>query len=72
MNGWLIRSIQQPLVQANQAAARIAEGDLSMSLDSARKDEFGDLLRSLSTMSLSLGRMVHQVRQSIKDHAALW
>ena len=61
---WLIRSIQQPLGLANQAAARIAEGDLSMSLDSARKDEFGDLLRSLSTMSLSLGRMVHQVRQS--------
>nr|WP_315229667.1 methyl-accepting chemotaxis protein [uncultured Albidiferax sp.] len=61
---WLIRSIQQPLGLANQAAARIAEGDLSMSLESARKDEFGDLLRSLSTMSLSLGRMVHQVRQS--------
>ncbi|BDT68319.1 hypothetical protein os1_25010 [Comamonadaceae bacterium OS-1] len=61
---WLIRSIQQPLGLANQAAARIAEGDLSMSLDSARKDEFGDLLRSLSTMSLSLGSMVHQVRQS--------
>ncbi|MEO6853097.1 MAG: methyl-accepting chemotaxis protein [Rhodoferax sp.] len=61
---WLIRSIQQPLGLANQAAARIAEGDLSMSLDSARKDEFGDLLRSLSAMSLSLGRMVHQVRQS--------
>ncbi|WP_367846761.1 methyl-accepting chemotaxis protein [Rhodoferax sp. WC2427] len=61
---WLIRSIQQPLGLANEAAARIAEGDLSMPLDSARKDEFGDLLRSLSTMSLSLGRMVHQVRQS--------
>nr|WP_315240513.1 methyl-accepting chemotaxis protein [uncultured Albidiferax sp.] len=61
---WLIRSIQQPLGLANQAAARIAEGDLSMSLDSSRKDEFGDLLRSLSTMGLSLGRMVHQVRQS--------
>ncbi len=61
---WLIRSIQQPLGLANQAAARIAEGDLSMAMDSARKDEFGDLLRSLSTMSLSLGRMVHQVRQS--------
>lgn len=61
---WLIRSIQQPLGLANQAAARIAEGDLSMALDSTRKDEFGDLLRSLGTMSLSLGRMVHQVRQS--------
>ena len=61
---WLIRSIQQPLEQANSAAALIAEGDLSMQLESARKDEFGDLLRSLSTMSSSLGRMVHQVRES--------
>ncbi|MDR7376654.1 methyl-accepting chemotaxis protein [Rhodoferax ferrireducens] len=61
---WLIRSIQQPLEQANSAAALIAEGDLSMQLQSARKDEFGDLLRSLSTMSSSLGRMVHQVRES--------
>jgi methyl-accepting chemotaxis protein len=60
----LIRSIQQPLGLANEAAARIAEGDLSMGLDSDRKDEFGDLLRSLNTMSLSLGNMVHQVRQS--------
>jgi methyl-accepting chemotaxis protein len=61
---WLIQSIQRPLALANQAAARIAEGDLSMALDSARTDEFGDLLRSLNTMSLSLGRMVYQVRQS--------
>jgi methyl-accepting chemotaxis protein len=60
----LIRSIQRPLGRANEAAARIADGDLSMELKSYRKDEFGDLLRSLSTMSLSLGRMVHQVRQS--------
>nr|WP_315427640.1 methyl-accepting chemotaxis protein [uncultured Albidiferax sp.] len=61
---WLIRSIQKPLQQANSAAALIAEGDLSMQLESARKDEFGDLLRSLGTMSNSLGRMVHQVRES--------
>jgi methyl-accepting chemotaxis protein len=61
---WLIRSIQQPLSQANQAAARIAEGDLSDQLNSVRKDEFGDLLRSLGAMSGSLGRMVHQVRES--------
>jgi methyl-accepting chemotaxis protein len=61
---WLIRSIQQPLQQANTVAAQIAEGDLSMQLQSVRKDEFGDLLRSLGSMSGALGRMVHQVRQS--------
>ena len=61
---WLISSIQQPLAQANLVAARIAEGDLRISVDSARKDEFGDLLRSLRTMSSALGHMVHQVRES--------
>ncbi len=61
---WLIRSIQQPLVQANDLAARIAEGDLTMRLDSSRKDEFGELLRSLMTMNNSLSEMVSQVRRS--------
>jgi methyl-accepting chemotaxis protein len=61
---WLIRSIQRPLEQANSVAAQIAGGDLSMQLKSARQDEFGDLLRSLGSMSGALGRMVHQVRQS--------
>ncbi len=60
----LIRSIQQPLAEANVLAARIAEGDLSMRLDATRKDEFGDLLRSLTVMSASLAGMVRQVRQS--------
>ena len=61
---WLIRSIQLPLSQANGLAARIAEGDLSQRLEATRRDEFGDLIRSLMTMNESLGRMVHQVRQS--------
>ena len=62
--GFLIRSIQQPLVQANHLAERIAQGDLSAAVDESRADEFGDLMRSLSTMNRSLGRMVAQVRQS--------
>jgi methyl-accepting chemotaxis protein len=61
---WLIRSILQPLSQANALAARIAEGDLSAQIEATRHDEFGDLIRSLMTMNNSLGRMVHQVRQS--------
>ncbi len=61
---WLIRSIRQPLVQANALAASIAKGDLSMQIDTSRGDEFGDLMKSLAAMNESLGRMVHQVRQS--------
>ena len=61
---WLIRSIRQPLVQANELASRIAQGDLSMDIDTTRGDEFGDLMKSLASMNQSLGRMVNQVRQS--------
>jgi len=62
--GFLIRSIRQPLLQANDLAARIAQGDLSCHIDESRADEFGDLMRSLSGMNRSLGLMVSQVRQS--------
>ena len=61
---FLIRSIEQPLAQANDLAARIAAGDLSMQATVTRGDEFGDLLRSQYAMSDALGRVVHQVRQS--------
>ncbi|RUP25240.1 MAG: HAMP domain-containing protein [Curvibacter sp.] len=60
----LIRSIVKPLAQANRLAARIAEGDLSTTLETDRQDEFGELLRSLVAMSQSLSQTVARVRQS--------
>jgi methyl-accepting chemotaxis protein len=66
---WLIRSIRQPLDIANMLAAKIAQGNLSMSIDTSRSDEFGDLMKSLATMNESLGHMVSQVRLST-DHIA--
>ena len=60
----LIRSIRAPLVAANKLAARIAKGDLSMTIDTSRGDEFGDLMKSLASMNESLGHMVNQVRHS--------
>ncbi|MBV5290991.1 MAG: MCP four helix bundle domain-containing protein [Curvibacter lanceolatus] len=60
----LIRSIVKPLSQANRLAARIAEGDLSSTLETDRQDEFGELLRSLVAMSQSLAQTVSRVRQS--------
>jgi methyl-accepting chemotaxis protein len=66
---WLVQSIRDPLDQANELAARIAEGDLSSSISTEREDEFGTLLRSLATMNDSLGRMVAQVRLSTDNIA---
>ncbi|QBK05240.1 HAMP domain-containing protein [Hylemonella gracilis] len=60
----LIRSIRQPLKEANALAARIAEGDLSTHINVTRGDEFGELMRSLARMNESLANMVRQVRQS--------
>ena len=61
---WLIRSILEPLLQVNALAASIAQGDLSMQVDTSRGDEFGDLMKSLASRNQSRGSMVHQVRQS--------
>ncbi len=66
---WLVRSIRDPLDQANDIAARIAEGDLSSSISTQRADEFGSLLRSLAAMNDSLVRMVSEVRLSTDNIA---
>ncbi|MDZ7936834.1 MAG: methyl-accepting chemotaxis protein [Rhodoferax sp.] len=66
---WLVRSIRDPLQQANELAARIARGDLSESIRTARTDEFGTLLTSLGAMNDSLGAMVSQVRSSTDNIA---
>ena len=60
----LIRSIRAPLDQANELAARIAQGDLSAHIDTTRGDEFGTLMKSLARMNQALAQMVQQVRQS--------
>jgi methyl-accepting chemotaxis protein len=66
---WLVRSIRDPLRQANELAARIAQGDLSENIRTNRSDEFGTLLTSLGIMNDSLGSMVAQVRYSTDNIA---
>lgn len=67
--GWLVRSIREPLDQANELAARIAQGDLSSDISTTREDEFGQLLKSLNAMNASLSTMVSQVRASTDNIA---
>ena len=61
---FLIRSIQAPLREAVRVASHIAQGDLSVRMDTSRTDEFGELMQALNGMVGSLGTLVHDVRQS--------
>ena len=70
----LVRSIQQPLAEANHLAARIAHGDLTASLKRRGGDEFGQLANSLQHMNDGLADMIRQVRSgadSIAHRTAL-
>ncbi len=58
----LTMSITRPLQIAVDAAARVAQGDLSSTIQVTGKDEAASLLAALSTMRDSLARMVSEVR----------
>ena len=60
----LVRSIRHPLNESIRVAGAIAEGDLTQSISTNRRDEFGSLMRALQHMNESLGRVVGNVRAS--------
>jgi methyl-accepting chemotaxis protein len=60
----ITRSVTRPLQRALQSARIFADGDLSRTLDSRRRDELGELLRELGRMQVGLRRMVGAVRES--------
>jgi methyl-accepting chemotaxis protein len=60
-----MNSICEPINRAEQIAKAIAQGDLTdHNIDSSGNDETARLLRSLSDMQHSLGKLVGQVRAS--------
>ncbi len=63
--GWLLRrSIVLPLRQASDAAAVVAQGDLTVRMATDRTDEIGELLTALNQMVESLHYVVTEVRDS--------
>jgi len=59
---WLIgRQIVRPLRQSLEAAERIAHGDLTVQLDSHRRDELGQLLRAIGDMSQRLREVITRI-----------
>ena len=58
----LHRAVLQPLRQARQACDVMAGGDLTGELDTTRRDEMGQLLRSLRQLRVNLLSIVGDVR----------
>jgi len=63
----LLRSIHHPLQRAVALAEAVAAGDLSQTVDEARRDELGRLMRGLGRMSAQLRGLVDQVRQGVSS-----
>jgi methyl-accepting chemotaxis protein len=60
---WLLtRSITAPLRHAVEVARSVADGDLSQEVLVASKDETGQLMAALRTMTVNLNQLVAQVR----------
>jgi methyl-accepting chemotaxis protein len=60
----VIRAIVAPLRSTALAAQAIGEGDLTVSIDTTRADEIGELQRAVANMRDALRQVVGQARQS--------
>ena len=60
---FVINSIVKPLMIATELAQRVAQGDLTMTVQSTANDETGRLVFSLGRMNESLASLVAQVRE---------
>jgi methyl-accepting chemotaxis protein len=68
VDAWLItRSITRPLSEAVQVAQHVTQGDLSVRVASASKDETGQLLAALGQMVTKLTSVIGSVRSSAEQ-----
>ncbi len=67
---WTRRMITGPLVASRQAAQRLADGDLTSQLDVATRDEIGQLLLAINSISVGLTGLVGSVRQAADQVSA--
>jgi methyl-accepting chemotaxis protein len=60
----MLRKVASSLAQASQAAREVAGGNLSVPVQTGRKDEIGSLFQALDAMRVSLLQTVQQVRSA--------
>ncbi|NMM37986.1 MAG: HAMP domain-containing protein [Glaciimonas sp.] len=64
------RSVTVPLNKAKEAANRLAEGDLTVRIESNTKDETGQMLQSMQTMISKLSQVVTDVNAGAQSLAS--
>jgi len=57
-------SINRPLIASVEVMSRIADGDLTVSVESGRRDELGTMMGAMQRMSLSLRELITRVKQA--------
>jgi methyl-accepting chemotaxis protein len=67
---WIITSISNSINQAKQAVKAIAEGDLTVNIDTSAKDEIGELLQFLQNMVAKLQEVIGYVSISSNNIAS--
>ncbi|MGL4726905.1 MAG: methyl-accepting chemotaxis protein [Scandinavium sp.] len=68
MLAWLItRAITRPLQETLTLAEYIAEGDLTHSVETQRRDELGKLMQAMALMNNNLKHIIHDVRDGVAN-----
>jgi methyl-accepting chemotaxis protein len=68
---WILkRSIVHPLIQARDAANRLAAGDLTVRVESTAKDETGQMLQAMQAMISKLSQVVADVNSGAQALAS--
>lgn len=66
----IVRSVTVPVIQAKKLAEAMAGGDFTSSLTSDKRDEIGEMIRSMDTMSQRLRAMIKEIMDGIRDLSA--
>jgi methyl-accepting chemotaxis protein len=61
---WVTRSITGPIGEAVKAATRLAEGDLTVTMEAHSNDEVGQLMRAMQNMIGKLTQIIGEVRSA--------
>jgi len=64
---WITRSIKRPIDSAIIVAERIAEGDLTTTVNVESNDEIGRLMQAVSSMQERLRTLVDEIRQTAES-----
>ncbi|ROM49923.1 chemotaxis protein [Pseudomonas poae] len=67
---WIARQIAVPLREILTAAHRVADGDLSHDVQVARRDELGQLQRSIGQMTRNLRSLISSIGDSARQIAS--